>query len=1294
MAQLILSAASAAGRAGAGQILARTVASTAASYAAGVAERLIFGPRKRTVEGPRLESFSIQSSTEGAGVTRVWGRARVAGQLIWAANFKETVAETTQSSGGKGGRLAASKTTVKEYLYSLSFAVGLCEGEIDRVARVFADGKPFDLSKVNFRVHTGGETQTPDSLIDAVEGGAPAFRGLAYVVFEDLPLKDFGNRIPQLSFEIEKSLGEDDPAALENALEAVTLIPGSGEFIYGTTKVTRDAGDGVTQSENVNNNDGVTDFSSSLNALTDAARNLKAVSLVVAWFGDDLRAGNCKLRPGVETHDKTTVPAAWRGGGVARGEARLVSQIAGRPAYGGTPDDKGVIEAIAALKAKGLAVQFHPFILMDIPQANGLPDPDGGGEQAAYPWRGRIGVGEHDGTAGAASDILAFFGAATRTDFTVSGGAVSYRGPAEWSLRRMILHYAHLCAAAGGVEAFLIGSELVALNAARDAAGNFVAVAALKSLAAEVKAILPAAKISYGADWSEWSGVTLADGRFFHLDPLWSDPNIAFIGIDYYPPLADWRDGFDHLDRNAGWQSQHERAYIAANTEGGENFDWYYASPADRDAQTRTPIADAAYGEPFVWRAKDIRGWWKSAHRDRPNFVRAAAATAWVPKSKPIRFTEFGCPAVDKGANAPNVFVDPKSSESRLPPYSNGARDDLAQRRAIEAVHDYWRLHNESFNGVAMIETDRICVYAVDARPFPFFPARADIWGDAANWEKGHWLNGRLTRAPLDALVAALAAEAGVAAVDASALKGSIAGYVVDRPLSPRQTIDPLADVFQFDMVETQAGLRFQPRGQASLVALGAAALADEARGGETRAAFTLTTAQKSDLPTAVRLGYIDEGGDYLAAVAEARLPYADDSREAAIELPAVMDEATAAARARSILADAGVMRETAAFALPPSLAALEPGDAVRLTLGAVARDWRIVQMTDGAARKVEAVRVAPAVYDAPLAPSFAGSGGFKFPAAAPQFGPPAFELMNLPLLREDDDPAAPYVAVYSDPWPGAAALYRGASLAATATARAAMGRLDAALPAGVSGRWDERSIRVRLNYGALASRTEEEVFAGANAAAVETPAGWEILQFRDADLGSDGAWTLKGLLRGQNGTEEEAAAGAPADARFVLLNGAVIQALLPFDLRGIEFDWSAGPADDPPTEPTFRTRTFAGAARGLRPLSPAHLMAVEGADGAIDVTWKRRTRTGGDSWEGEDAPLGEAYERYRVEIRAGDRLVRASEVSAPAFAYAAAQIAADFPPAAFPSGRPPLTIRVAQLSDRVGVGRWAEVGA
>ena len=113
----------------------------------------------------------------------------------------------------------------------------------------------------------------------------------------------------------------------------------------------------------------------------------------------------------------------------------------------------------------------------------------------------------------------------------------------------MILHYAHLCAQAGGVEAFCIGSEMRSLTQIRGAGHSFPAVQALRQLAAEVRGILgPAVKIGYAADWSEYFGYTHPNGnRYFHLDPLCAYAQIDFIGIDNYMPLADWRDGDDHL---------------------------------------------------------------------------------------------------------------------------------------------------------------------------------------------------------------------------------------------------------------------------------------------------------------------------------------------------------------------------------------------------------------------------------------------------------------------------------------------------------------------------------------------------------------------------------------------------------------------------------------------------------------------------------------------------------------------------------------------------------------------------
>ena len=70
---------------------------------------------------------------------------------------------------------------------------------------------------------------------------------------------------------------------------------------------------------------------------------------------------------------------------------------------------------------------------------------------------------------------------------------------------------------------------------------------------------------------------------------------------------------------------------------------------------------------------------------------RTPRATAYVAQAKPIWFTEFGCPAVDKGPNQPNVFYDPKASESFLPYFSLGSKDDPVQRAYLEAMLAYWR---------------------------------------------------------------------------------------------------------------------------------------------------------------------------------------------------------------------------------------------------------------------------------------------------------------------------------------------------------------------------------------------------------------------------------------------------------------------------------------------------------------------------------------------------------------------------------------------------------------------------
>lgn len=167
--------------------------------------QVLFKPKGR--EGARLSDLQVQTSSYGTQVPKLFGTMRVAGTVIWATDMKEV---QSRSGGGKG------RGSVTSYSYSASFAVALSARTIRSVRRIWADGNllrgaagDFKTELSAFRVHGGGEGQPVDPLIAAAQGVGmtPAHRGIAYVVFEDLALADYGNRIPSLTFEVEADEG-------------------------------------------------------------------------------------------------------------------------------------------------------------------------------------------------------------------------------------------------------------------------------------------------------------------------------------------------------------------------------------------------------------------------------------------------------------------------------------------------------------------------------------------------------------------------------------------------------------------------------------------------------------------------------------------------------------------------------------------------------------------------------------------------------------------------------------------------------------------------------------------------------------------------------------------------------------------------------------------------------------------------------------------------------------------------------------------------------------------------------
>lgn len=1242
-----------------------------------------FLAKTKRVEGPRLDNLQVMASSEGTPIPRLYGAMRMGGQIIWATQFEEIA--TTKKSGQKGA-----KQVTTTYAYRANFAVGLCEGPISHVRRVWADGKPLDMKSVVMRVHRGDDGQAPDPLIVAKEGqdNAPAYRGLAYVVFEHLPLEAYGNRLPQLTFEVMKPVG-----GLDEKIRAVTLIPGGGEFVYDDRVITLHPKPGVTQVVNRHMPTDSSDFVASLDELQAVCPNLERVSLVVAWFGDDLRAGQCTLTPRVETAVKATYPVTWRVAGLARSDAILVSKDAeGRPAYGGTPSDESVIRAIDALKARGLKVTLYPFVMMDIPPANGRPDPWSEAlDQPAYPWRGRITVdpapgrpGTADATAAAALQIDAFFGTAAPAQFAASPSGLLYTGAPEWSYRRMVLHYAHLAALAGGVEAFVIGSEMIGLTRARAAPGVYPAVPQLIALAQDAKSVLGAqAKIVYGADWTEYGAHVLDGGQEvrFPLDPLWASSAIDAVAVDWYAPLSDWRDGADHLDAQTA-RGIYDLDYLKSNMAGGEGFDWYYAGEADRLAQIRSPITDGAYGKPFVFRQKDLLGWWSSAHVERAGGVELAGPTPWLAQSKPIWILETGCPAIDKGSNRPSCFPDPKSSESAKPPFSNGASDDLIQARAIEAQIAHWAPGSSAnplspVYGGPMVDPDRFYLWAWDARPFPAFPNAADVWSDSANWTVGHWLNGRLGAPSLDHLVASVIADHGVQGVDTSGLDGHVPGLVIDRPMAARDALAPLAQVFSFGMIDRAGVMTFRHAGGGAIADVEASSLADDGK----QPLVARMRAQETELPRAVTIAFADPDADYKSAVETSRRLETHSRAEVRLDAALVLTRGEAARRADIVLQDSWIARETASFALPPSRIALEPGDLVRLNTDGRPRLHLVTRTADAGKRMLEARRVEPLVFERPGG-ARAASG---FVSSDPDALPHA-KLIDLPLLK-GASPIFQWLAATAKPWPGPLNVWRSTdgtsfSLVGLIEAPATMATLLEPLELGPVNRWDRAgSLLVEVaGSGDFVSRGEAEVLDGANAVAVRRPdAGWEVLQFTTATPVSEGVLRLSGLLRGQLGTDATNVAIAPG-ADVVLIDEALRPCVVSAEDVARPLIWRVGKASlDVGDDAVVELQQAAGTTV-LRPYSPAHVRAIRRPEGTY-FSWIRRTRVDGDSWEGE-VPLGEESEAYQIDLLDGGVVKRTLSQAVPPLFYRANEELADFG-----SLQASFVLNLYQLSASIGRG-------
>ncbi|MDR2760447.1 MAG: glycoside hydrolase TIM-barrel-like domain-containing protein [Rickettsiales bacterium] len=830
--------------------------------------------KKDKISG-KLSELSIQTSAYNRIIPRVYGTNKIAGNVIWLDEAKEVwnnnVATIKLSKGQK------IKQNAIEYFYFLNFAIAICENEIELPKNVWADTTLLNLDDYAYRFHSGSNDQEQDPLIKSKNENCPAYRGLAYIVFENFPLSQFNNRLPNFLFEVTRKnnfSAAGVPISVNDAVDGLKLFPFCGNYLYHEKIQYRGkysfvynyfmAGNGECFPLNKYNAGAYSDSVLSLRQLGDAFAGGGYYCVSSTFFANQRNIGDCFLTPRAEFNFFTegiffigleilTRPDMWHVGNRNRFNAPLLESVGGKFRYfGGTPSDDSMLSIFNYIKSIGGKTIFCPNIYVDSEEK-----------------------GEGKDLFGSPADVVNFF---TKTD----------------GYNDFILHYANLLK--GAADVFLIGNELSGLTCLEDENGHFIAVDKLKTLAQSVRDIMGAGvKISYSAGYREYHSHN--DWRC--LDDLWSDNNIDFVGIKAYFPLTyTTQDQINHNVIKQGWESGEGCDYITNNgiRENIEKKDAY----------------------------KNIAYWWNNRHVN-PN----GEQTAWEPRSKKIWFTEFGFCSIDAAANEPYLECRGNIGEP-IPAFSNGNMDIAAQKLALEATLDYWKDKTD------LVEKKILNCW--DLRPYPYFPNKISIWPDGVEWKYNYCVNNKLNVNTVKDFLRQIFYDADIPLelLGEINLSEFIDGMVLNEKMDVRDALLILQKVCFFDCVENCGKIYFISNKASSRATQAAtdvpyADLIGEKVEEENSAFVKIETLGADKLPRRLSLIFIDKNCDYDSNLVNSVREAADDGLDMIDTAPVVLDEIKAKNLSEIMLSNFCAERTVFRFSLGLKYIFLTPSDLLRL---------------------------------------------------------------------------------------------------------------------------------------------------------------------------------------------------------------------------------------------------------------------------------------------------------------------------------------------------------------------------
>lgn len=1248
----------------------------------GLAGSVAFPTDLGTTKGPRLNDLNTQISTVGAPIPIVYGAYAISGNVIWSSGIIETVSKKKQ--GGKGGPTQ----TLKTYSYKVNVAVGVCEGPISGILRIWADAQllydereqqPEETTaeytarlEANtrvasyFSVYIGSEDQLPDPTIETFDGigNISGFRNLAYVVFNNFELADYGNRIPQFRFEVLRcfvgGLVGPQPLTIKPVDEwrDSSAAPAPDAYLTFATEANKNywiLGKAVAQQdyllipkgirytiEHTGDTVGLVSkdaiwnlFHSASTTYADWAREFRKLSEFGTVYGDRLNAYSDTARKQYlnQYWVDTMLAVGATGGDVALKWGTSVQTAGGRTRVYGNGSWLAQIELDPALGwgfvTKSATTQRTTATLAADPDLQFGLDAD-----STYHIRGTLFL---RAPAAAGMSIAVTAAGCARAAGFVTADYTMYSAAYESGDESGALAYENVTAliprpiAGGGDDTTYVDygthyefTVTVQTSAATTFEINWAQVLAHAGAPAE---ILAGSSIAYrklpdsGTQGVNWV-VKHADESRLNASVPFADDSELSIELE-----AD-RFYFLEIQLMTWGQNEYGQSVRA-------KFDF------SGDAYLYDNISDTHY-------VYYLNGWLaNSAYR------RGRTLAASIDDEVAINSQDFGSDSGFRGGTRNRIYI------------KTGPRGGTFKVVWKKNNHDGGRAVR-MIGGSYMIAHDLEFTSAGSSCAITL----GDIVDDVSN------------RCGLSD-----------AQIDVSDLTELVDGYVITRPMSGRDAISPLRTFGWFDCVESGGQLKWPTRGKAAVATLTDDDLGAHLTGDARPSSMEIVRGQEVELPKRLRVHYAQTAKNCEPGEQGASRISVGTAEVRDIEVAVAMSDNKAAQIADVVLYDLWVSRSGYRTTLDQAWFLLEPGDAITAPVDGRQERLRIkdIGLALPGLLHLDLVRDDDGVYTSYAigAPTVRPGGG----GGVTSTGVADLILMDLPLLQDADNDAGYYAAVQAVGGTsfGGATLFRSPDGGitygdvGTFVNEATIGAVYAPLPAGLSTVIDYTTDLVVEVDDDLESVVLTSLLAGLNAAAIGDDGRWEIVQYLNAEAITSPVigYRLTGLLRGRRGTEWAMGSGLAGD-RFVLLDSAVIRVASNLASIGLDRPHKAALSgvslDDSPIE------NFTALGVALKPFSVVDVEGSRDMSDNLTVTWKRRGRIGQELPSGADIPLSEDTEAYEVDVLDGVTVVRTIAVTAQTASYTAAEQTTDFG-----SPQSSVDVMVYQRSASIGRGYPAE---